>query len=520
MEARDEETEYLDPLHRRPQLMISIQTHRLRDARTICLLAALTLGVVLASSVSLAQTSCNCAALENQIETIRNNAGLPAMGYALVVGDSVVLTGSVGMADINDNITADANTPYMLASLSKTYITAALLKLIESGALSLDDPVNDHLPWTLDNPRVSGEVIRVSHLVTHTSGLRDANIFGSPGSGDLYSYGDTSITLAEFMEGYFVPGGQWYNSVANFRNRMPGDQYEYSNFAAALAGYLVETITGTKLRDHSVGNLFGPLGMTNTGWHLADFSDVSLIAMPYSGNNTEIGHYSYPDYPDGQLRSSPADLGTYMAVMLGGGETSGVRVLEPESVDLAFDDVLNNHAGEGVFWYRNDGWGERDACHSGGDYGVLSDMCLLLESQVGVAVVVNHDSFAAEDALYEVFDLLVAKGLELPTAEFSTAQTSGNAPFDAEFTDLSTDGPTSWLWTFGDGGSSTLQDPNYQYTTEGDYTVTLTSTNGAGSDSETKVDHIHISVPEPALLTQLLSGVFGLFALNAYRKRG
>ena len=101
------------------------------------------------------------------------------MGYALVVGDSVVLTGSVGHADINDNITADANTPYMLASLSKTFIAAALLKLIESGALSLDDPVNDHLPWTLDNPRVSGEVIRVSHLVTHTSGLRDANIFGS-----------------------------------------------------------------------------------------------------------------------------------------------------------------------------------------------------------------------------------------------------------------------------------------------------------------------------------------------------
>jgi CubicO group peptidase (beta-lactamase class C family) len=356
--------------------------------------------------------------------------------------------------------------------------------------------------------------------VTHTSGLRDADIFGSPGSGDLYSYGDTSITLAEFMEGYFVPGGQWYNSVANFRNRMPGNTYEYSNFAAALAGYLVETITGTKLRDHSVGNLFGPLGMTNTGWHLADFSDVSLIAMPYYGNNTEIGHYSYPDYPDGQLRSSPADLGTYMAVMLGGGETSGVRVLEPESVDLAFDDVFNNYAGQGVFWYRYDGWAERNACHSGGDYGVLSDMCLLLESQVGVAVVVNHDSFAAEDALYEVFDLLVAKGLELPTAEFSTAQTSGNAPFDAEFTDLSTDGPTSWLWTFGDGGSSTLQDPNYQYTTEGDYTVTLTSTNGAGSDSETKVDHIHISVPEPALLTQLLSGVFGLFALNASRKRG
>ena len=94
---------------------------------------------------------------------------------------------------------------------------------------------------------------------------------------------------------------------------------------------------------------------------------------------------------------------------------------------------------------------------------------------------------------------------------------SGAAPFDAEFTDLSTETPTSWSWTFGDGGVSTDQNPNYTYDDEGLYEVTLIATNGAGLDSETKTDYIN--VPEPAVFIQLLSGAFGLFVLSAYRKR-
>ena len=85
------------------------------------------------------------------------------------------------------------------------------------------------------------------------------------------------------------------------------------------------------------------------------------------------------------------------------------------------------------------------------------------------------------------------------------------------FTDLSTDTPTAWSWTFGDGGVSGLQDPSYEYLNEGLYTVSLTATNAAGADLETKVEYIN--VPEPELLTQLVAGVFGLFMLNGYRRR-
>jgi len=81
-------------------------------------------------------------------------------------------------------------------------------------------------------------------------------------------------------------------------------------------------------------------------------------------------------------------------------------------------------------------------------------------------------------------------GVPVPVAEFSGTPASGYAPLTVTFTDLSTNTPTSWLWNFGDEGTSTLQNPSHQYLSSGTYTVTLTATNSYGSDSETKTGYI------------------------------
>ena len=350
-------------------------------------------------------------AVRSEIEAIRIQHDLPSIGYSLAIADKVAVADAVGLANVDESEEANADTPYMLASISKTYAATALLQLVESGSLSLDDPVNNHLPWQLDNPRVNDETIRVAHILTHTSGIRDADIYGSPGSGDLYFFGDSPISLHEIVTGYFVQGGQWYSDNANFRAMEPGEEYRYSNFASGLAGYLVESISGVELRDHSAANLFNPLGMLNTGWELADFSDTSKIAMPYYGNGEPIGHFSYPDYPSGQLRTSPKDIGLYMAMLLGGGQPAGgVRVLQSETVNLGFDDVLVNHTGQGVMWYREYNYGERNACHGGSDFGVSTELCLMLESGIGTAILVNENSGQASAAIYKVRDLLFDQG--------------------------------------------------------------------------------------------------------------
>ena len=86
-----------------------------------------------------------------------------------------------------------------------------------------------------------------------------------------------------------------------------------------------------------------------------------------------------------------------------------------------------------------------------------------------------------------------------PVANFSGTPTSGNAPLNVSFTDSSTNSPTSWSWTFGDGGSSTAQNPSHTYSTAGNYTVTLTATNAAGSSSPCSMTN-YISVTATAVL--------------------
>jgi len=73
-----------------------------------------------------------------------------------------------------------------------------------------------------------------------------------------------------------------------------------------------------------------------------------------------------------------------------------------------------------------------------------------------------------------------------PVADFSGNPTSGSKPLTVSFTDLSTNNPTSWSWTFGDGGTSPVQHPSHTYNDAASYTVSLTASNAAGSDTETK----------------------------------
>jgi PKD repeat protein len=83
-------------------------------------------------------------------------------------------------------------------------------------------------------------------------------------------------------------------------------------------------------------------------------------------------------------------------------------------------------------------------------------------------------------------------------ADFSAAPTAGPAPLTVDFTDLSTGDPTSWEWDFGDGATSTEQNPSHDYTAIGSYTVTLTATGAGGSDTETKADCVQVLLPPTA----------------------
>ncbi|WP_261788813.1 DUF3344 domain-containing protein [Methanosarcina siciliae] len=83
--------------------------------------------------------------------------------------------------------------------------------------------------------------------------------------------------------------------------------------------------------------------------------------------------------------------------------------------------------------------------------------------------------------------------VDAPVASFTADVTSGTVPLTVNFADQSTNGPTEWLWDFGDGANSTEQNPSHTYSVAGNYTVNLTVENTAGSDFELKSDYIEVS---------------------------
>ena len=92
----------------------------------------------------------------------------------------------------------------------------------------------------------------------------------------------------------------------------------------------------------------------------------------------------------------------------------------------------------------------------------------------------------------EISVTLIAMGTA-PTASFTVSPTSGTAPLSVDFSDQSSNDPINWQWDFGDGDTSTEQNPSHTYNDEGTYTVTLTASNEFGSDAKTETDYIDVS---------------------------
>jgi len=114
-----------------------------------------------------------------------------------------------------------------------------------------------------------------------------------------------------------------------------------------------------------------------------------------------------------------------------------------------------------------------------------------------------------------------------PVADFSGTPLSGLAPLSVVFTDLSTNTPTSWTWNFGDGSTSTAQNPSHTYAVAGSYTVLLTATNAAGSNSKTAPAYVTANSPvvpsstrlTPATLMEILGPAAFVPESSAKRQR-
>ena len=310
---------------------------------------------------------------------------IPGLAASIVRNDEIIWTGTYGFANIEDSIEVTDTTLFMLASVSKTVTAVALMKLWEVGRFGLDDDINNYLPFEVHNPNFPDSVITFRMLLSHTSSIRD-NWGEMP-----YWSGDSPIPLGQYLEDYLVPGGAYYHSI-NYYNYSPATNFNYSNIAVALAGYLVEEIAGN-FSTFCQDSIFTPLGMSETSWFLEDL-DTNNIAIPYSysgGTYQAEGFYGYSDYPAGQLRTSSLQLSRFLIAFMQDGVIDTVRILDSATVSLMttiqYPEIDSN---QGLIWYKKlvDSrwiWG-----HTGGDLGVNTNMFFSQSEGSGAIFLANR----------------------------------------------------------------------------------------------------------------------------------
>lgn len=186
------------------------------------------------------------------------------MGAVLVArGDQILFRQAYGTADVATGAPNRINSRFRLASVSKQFTAAAILKLQDQGRLSVDDPV---CKWIQPCP-AAWAPIRLSHLLSHTSGIPD--LMARPGWGNRRV---TPATLNELTE----------DSKAFSLSFMPGSKLTYDNAGFNLAAAVVEKASGMAFPDYLRTTFFEPLGMTDTGFD--DDSDLGIVT----------GHATFP----------------------------------------------------------------------------------------------------------------------------------------------------------------------------------------------------------------------------------
>ena len=342
---------------------------------------------------------------ESYLQDEMKEQHIPAMSVLLFREDEVLYEGYFGKSNIQQNIPLQKDHLFLLASVSKVVTATALLQLYEQGHFKLDDNINNYLDFEVSVPRYR-EAITFKMLLTHTSGIADG-----PALDDQYYYGkDSPIELSYFLENYLSPKGIYYNKQENFHAFRPGSQQEYTNTGAALIGLLVSKISGIDFSDYCQQNIFKPLGMTNTAWHLANIDQ--FIVQPYDYHNRRyqaIDHYTFTDYPNGGLRSTTRDLFQFLSAFVQNGRSNQYQLLKASTVKAMTQQqipTISDDTGLHLFQmdYYENLWG-----HDGGEQGVATTMAFNQDTKVGAIILSNQGEAELEDILLEAYYV----GLEL-----------------------------------------------------------------------------------------------------------
>ena len=175
-------------------------------------------------------------------DRIANNQ-IPSISIAVVKGGKIIWEESFGYADKENKRKATVNTPYYLASVSKTITATAIMKLAEQKRLNINSPVNNYLKGgKLSSPMFNAQEATVKMVMSHTSGLTTFNFWCKGDSIDCANTDDTIINRY---------------SVLVFP---PGSQFDYSNLGYGILDRVIKNTSGKNFADYMDAEIFRPFG--------------------------------------------------------------------------------------------------------------------------------------------------------------------------------------------------------------------------------------------------------------------
>jgi CubicO group peptidase (beta-lactamase class C family) len=179
--------------------------------------------------------------IDDFVRRVMQERHIPAVSIAVIKDGVVVRTAGYGIANVEHNSAARPDTVYKIGSVSKQFLAAGIMLLVQDGRLAVDDNLGKHLSGI----PAAWQDIRLRHLLTHTSGL----VREAPGFDPYKLQPDIDL----IKTAYAVPL-QW----------KPGERYEYSNVGYYILAEVIHQVSGKPWSEFLHERVFAPLGMTNT----------------------------------------------------------------------------------------------------------------------------------------------------------------------------------------------------------------------------------------------------------------
>lgn len=356
------------------------------------------------------------AQIDSLVAKKMEDGGLMGLAGSIWVDGREVWSQGYGYRDYQREHRFTPTTPMSIASISKTFTGAAMMRLVAEGKLDLDADLNRYLPFRVRNQRFPDIPITLRMVATHTSSISDRfEVYRA-----AYHWGgDAPVSLSEFVTSYFAPQGSRY-SVDNYTSVAPGTAREYSNIGAGLVGFIIERLTGERLDAYTRRHILTPLAMSSTGWFLRDLptEQLSTHFVEQEGFAVPIPRYGLTTYPDGGVRTTVSDLSRFFQALLNHGEYAGERILPAAQADEmtrfqfngpAFPEGYGPDEGNsGLFW-RTRLNGELIG-HGGSDPGVQTLMLSTVDRRMAVVLFSNTSGVLAGRSFNDIFLALKAYG--------------------------------------------------------------------------------------------------------------